>query len=218
MDDMALLHKKLDYLTEQMDVQRRRQESIEAFMQDFSPVANQMFHLSVHELDEIGEDFTLEDVLFLLKRLLRDTRKFTGMLDQLDSLIDLSKEIGMIGKPMVDSAIEQLNGMEQRGYFTFAEGAQYVIERIVTEFDENDIKALGDNIVTILQTIRNMTQPDVMQAANTMIDSLRAEEIEDVKVSTWALFREFNDPSVRKGLMKMLHAVKTLSAQPENMN
>lgn len=218
MDDIALLHKKLDYLTEQMDAQRQKQESIEALMQDFTPVANQMFHLTIHELDEIGEDFTLEDLLFLLKRLLRDTRKINGLLDQLDSLIDFSREIGMIGKPMVDSAIEQLDGMERQGYFTFVEGGHYILQRVVSEFSEDDIKALGDNIVTILKTIRNMTQPDVMHAANTMIDSLRDEDHEDTKVSTWALVKEFNDPAVRKGLMRMLHAVKTLSNQPETIS
>ncbi len=214
MDDLTLLHKKLDYLTEQMDAQRRRQETYESFMADFTPVANHMFSLTVEELDDIGDEFALEDLLFLLKRLLRDTRKISAMLDRVEMLMDLLDEVNLLGKPMVDSAIGSLENMENSGYFGFVEGGRYVVDRIVTEFDVDDLKALGDNVVTILTTVRNMTQPDVMQVANTMIDSLREEELPDDKVSTWALLKEFNDPAVRRGLVRMLHAVKTLSEQP----
>ena len=47
--------------------------------------------------------------------------------------------------------------MEREGYFAFARGGWRIVERIVTEFSEDDVNALGDNIVTILNTVK---QPD----------------------------------------------------------
>ena len=40
---------------------------------DLMPIANQMIKLTIDELAEIGSEFQAEDLLFLLKRLLRDT-------------------------------------------------------------------------------------------------------------------------------------------------
>ena len=37
-----------------------------------------------------------------------------------------------------------------------------IADRVVTEFTEEDVKALGDNVVTILNAVKEMTQPEVM--------------------------------------------------------
>ena len=47
-------------------------------MHDAIPVVNHMVKLSIDELAEIGTDFQLEDLTFLLKRVLRDTRLLVG--------------------------------------------------------------------------------------------------------------------------------------------
>lgn len=213
--DITLLHEKLDRISAQLETQRKRQEMADELWRDLAPVLNDVFRCSIEELDDVGSDFALEDVLHLGKRLLRDTRLLTSFLDRLQALMELSDEMGRLGQPVFMKAILALDEMERKGYFTFIEGTQYIVDRIVTEFGEDDIKALGDNIVTILTTVRNMTQPDVMRLANNLVDSVRQDEIGSEKVSTWALFKEFNDPAVRRGLMRMLHAVKAIDPQPD---
>ena len=63
-NDLALLHQKLDYLTEQFETQRRRQDEINELVNDAVPVVNHMIKLSIDELAEIGTDFQLEDLTF----------------------------------------------------------------------------------------------------------------------------------------------------------
>ena len=77
MDNLALLHQKLDHLTELLEAQRRHQEELDNLKQELIPIGNHMIKLSIAELAEVGDDFELEDLLLLLKRLLRDTRRQT---------------------------------------------------------------------------------------------------------------------------------------------
>jgi uncharacterized protein YjgD (DUF1641 family) len=103
--------------------------------------------------------------------------------------------------------------MEQKGYFKFLNGLMYVSDKVVTEFDEDDVRALGDNIVTILTTVRNMTQPEVMAMANALLHNI--ETPVDDNISTWALIREMRNPDTRKGLARLLNVVKGLATEAE---
>ena len=216
-NDLVSLHKKIDYLTEQIDLQRKRQDEFDELKRDVVPIANHMLKLTIDELSEIGTDFELEDVLFLLKRLLRDTRRMTLMLDRLEAGMDLVDEFQLLGRQMFSDSVEMLDEMERAGYFDFVRGSWYILEKIVNEFDAADVQALGDNIVTILKTVRNMTQPEVLALANNAIGSFKEPDPENGKApSTFALLRELTDPKVRKGLARMLNLIKALSDQPED--
>lgn len=210
--DLALLHQKLDYLTEQIDAQRRAQEELEELKRDMIPIVNHMVKLSIDELAEVGNDFQLEDLFFLLKRLLRDTHLLTGMLGQLESMVELGHETGLLVKPVFDQAVAQLDQLEQKGYFAFLRGLNYLADRVVTEFDEQDVRELGDNIVTILLTVRRMTQPQALAFANSLIETAVEEQV-DQEVSPWKLLRELGDPKVRRGMARMLNVVKSMADQ-----
>ncbi len=214
--DLTLLYQKIDYLTEQVEAQRKSQQEFEELKRDLIPIANHMIKLSIDELAEIGTEFQLEDLLFLFKRLLRDTHLLVKMLDRLEALMGFADEAQILGKQVFCQTVEKLDDLEHQGYFNFIRGGGYILERIVTEFGEEDVHALGDNIVTILTTMRNMTQPEVLEIANNMLGAIHQDQPQSEDLSTWALLREFSDPKVRKGLGRMLNLVKVLADQPQN--
>ena len=90
--ELLELNRKVDALTEQMaflaeearQQQRRRQEWDE-LKNDLTPVASEMYRLTVQQLDEVDQYVQLEDGLRLLKRLMRNTRNLEQMLDQFES-------------------------------------------------------------------------------------------------------------------------------------
>jgi uncharacterized protein YjgD (DUF1641 family) len=212
-DQLALLHTKIDYLTEQLEAQRQRQAIMDELWRDMLPIVNDLMKLSIDELEEVGNDFELEDLLYLGKRLLRDVRLLTDMLDRLESLVALTDELKFMTTPAFAQVVEFLQKLEQQGYFAFATGSAYVMDQIVTEFSEEDVRLLGDNIVTILKTVRSMTQPEVMALANNTIKSL--EQPVEENLSVWALMREIRDPEVRKGFARLLNMVKGLANEPD---
>lgn len=205
---------KLDYLVAQAEAQRRFQDEMEELKRDLIPIANHMIKLTIDELAEVGSEFQAEDLLFMLKRLLRDTRLIVDGLDRLESMAELFDETQRLSKQVFNQAVTKLDRLEREGYFTFARGGWRIAERIVSEFGEEDINALGDNIVTILRTVRNLTQPEIMALTNNALGALQSDLPEDGNPSLWTLLRDLSDPKVRRGLSRLLNMVKVLADQP----
>jgi uncharacterized protein YjgD (DUF1641 family) len=208
------LNGKIDILLTYVEEQRQRQLEMEEFKNDVIPIANHMVKLSIDELAEIGSDFQLEDLLFLVKRLLRDVNLLVSLLDRLESTVELVDEVQVLGNQAFHQAVLQLDQMERDGYFNFARGSWRIVERIVTEFDEEDVAALGDNIVTILTTVRNLTQPEIMELTNNALSAFREEPLPDGNVSVFQLLRDLSDPQVRRGMARLMNMVKVLADQP----
>ena len=185
-EDLVLLHKKLDYLTEQFEAQRRRQDDMNELINDAVPVVNHMVKLSIDELAEVGNDFELGDLLFLLKRVLRDTRMLAGLLDQVEAMAELAEEGQVMGKRIFHQVTVELDRLEREGYFDFARAGWRVADRMVHEFDAGDVDAIGERLVTALKT----EPPE--------------------KISLAALMREMNDPKVRRGLYRALNLLKAI--------
>ena len=101
---------------------------------------------------------------------------------------------------------------DDKGYFAFAREGSKIADRVVTEFTEEDVQALGDNVVTILNAVKEMTQPEVMGLVQrTAVRACRT--LEDTPMeppSMFALLKSMRDPQTRRGLAKvmaMLHTV-----------
>jgi uncharacterized protein YjgD (DUF1641 family) len=210
--DLATLHQKIDWISAQLEAQQRQQQELQELQQDMLPIVNHMIKLSIDELAEIGNDFQLEDLLFLLKRVLRNTRLIRRLMDMVEGTAGLIDELQPIGMQAFSTSVETLDRLEREGYFAFAQEGWHIVERIVNEFSEDDVRALGDNIVTILTTVRNMTQPEILSLANNAITAINPrEQVKDI--STLRLIRELGDPRVRRGMARLLNMVKALDDQ-----
>jgi len=214
--DIESIHKKLDYLTEYVEAQQKRQQEFDELKQDAIPIANHMIKLSIDELAEIGTEFQVEDLFYLLKRLLRNTGMLLRLVDMLEAGMDLTEELKPIGLQAFSDMVETLDRLEREGYFTFMREGWGIVERIVQEFNEDDVRALGDNIVAILKTVRRMTQPEILSLADQAISAIQPSAAEAEDVSTLALLRELSDPKVRRGMSRMLNLLKALADQPTN--
>jgi uncharacterized protein YjgD (DUF1641 family) len=86
----------------------------------------------------------------------------------------------------------------------------------VTSFSEDDVNQLGDNVVLILETVKEMTQPEVMELLQRTAQSLE-EEITQTP-STLALLRQMRDPEVKRGLARMLQVLRSFSDSTPTTN
>jgi uncharacterized protein YjgD (DUF1641 family) len=210
----ALLLEKLDYLVQQAEAQSRSREEMNEFKSDLLPIGNQLIKLTIDELAEIGSEFQAEDLLYLVKRLLRDTHLLTQMLDQLEAAAGLLDETSQIGKQVFNQSVAALDQMERQGYFAFARGGWRVFENVVRDFSEEDLNALGDHIGLVLDLVKRLTQPEFLKLADTTLNALQAGPAGDENVSMWALMRELSDPQVRNGLARVLNVVKVMADKP----
>ena len=75
---LDLLTAQVQYLTEQAQIAERQRQERAELMRDLTPIANDAFRLTTEQLEEIQEYVDLDDLLRLLKRLLRNGRNLEG--------------------------------------------------------------------------------------------------------------------------------------------
>jgi uncharacterized protein YjgD (DUF1641 family) len=206
---------QVSFLTEQAQIAERQRVNRAELVHDLTPIANEAFRLSVEQLEEIQEYVELSDLLHLLKRVLRNGRNFEKMLDQLESLMDLMQTVGPLADEAFGKAVNELAELEQKGYFGFARGGMQIMDNVVTSFSEEDVNRLGDNIVLILNTVKDMTQPEIMNFVRNTMMAAEKEVEKPVDTSYLGLARQMRDPEVRRGLaltMRVLHVVGAQAA------
>ena len=206
---------QVSFLTEQAQIAERQRADRAELMRDLTPIANEAFRLSVEQLEEIQEYVELGDLLRLLKRVLRNGRNFEKMLNQLESLMDLVNTLGPLTDEAFGKAVESLTELERKGYFTFAQGGMRIMDNVVTSFSDEDVDRLGDNVVLILDTVKEMTQPEIMNFVRNTLLVAEGEIDKPVDISYTGLMRQMRDPEVRRGLamtMRVLHVVGAQAA------
>lgn len=232
-DDQALadqtlvleeLNQKVDTLTtqvaflaEEARLEKRRRQEWDELKNDLMPVASEVYQLSVRQLDEIEGYVQLEDIIRVSKRLMRNTRNIEQMLDQFESMADLTRELGPLSNDVMLMVMTRLDEMERKGYFAFLQGGMEIMDQVVTNFTEEDVKQLGENVVLILETLKEMTQPEVMTLLSSSAHVMREDDVPE-NVSMFAIIRQLNDPAVRRGLAKTLNVLRTVSESQVSAN
>ena len=209
------LNARVETLISLHEEDRRRRDSWADFEKDFGPVAAIAVERSIDWLDERRIDAA--SVLELLAGLAQAAPQLEKSIGTLVSLGELAGEVGDVGGVVFESSIERLDELGRRGYFTFAAGLAAVLDRIVTSFGEEDLEMLGENVVLILQTVKEMTQPEVMRMLQRTVKVVRDVQ-EPQKLSLFGLLREMRDPEVKLGLYRALSLLKGLAspdASPE---
>jgi uncharacterized protein YjgD (DUF1641 family) len=213
------LSAQIAYLTEQAQIAERQRQERAELIRDLTPIANQAVSMTIEQLEEVQEYIDLGDLLRLVKRLMRNGRNLEKMLDQLESVMDLVQTMGPLANEAFGKSIDMLSDLESKGYFTFMRGGKSIVDNVVTSFTEDDVQRLGDNVVLMLNTVKDMTQPEILNfVRNTLL--VAEKEIEKpVDISTLGLLRQMQDPAVRRGLaltMRVMHVIGSQAAQNGN--
>lgn len=221
--DLLALNQKLDalteqvsYLTKQARLAQQERESRNDLVDTAMPIAREAMDIVTRELQEVQEDIRMEDLLRLSKKFLRHVPQLEMLLDQLDSLSDLLSTVGPISREMITKLTEMMDELDRKGYVTFARSSTRLVDNVVTSFTEEDVNRLGDNIVLILNTVKDMTQPEIMSfVRNTLL--LAEEEVsKPVNTSLLSILRQMQDPDVRRGLALTLRVLRAIGVQSAN--
>jgi uncharacterized protein YjgD (DUF1641 family) len=223
-DRIAELESKIDVMSIQMDLlveelreQRLRRQQWDELRSDLAPIAGEAMALASNELESIQEWVRPEDMLRLLRRILRNTNNIEDGLARFESLMDLLDDVGPLTSEAVTKILTTLEDFEQRGYFQFADAALGIADRVVTTYSKEDVEALGDNIVQMLDIVKDLTQPEMLAVAQRMLDALqRQQAAADLEPADppglFALAGQMRDPEVRRGLARALNTFKAVSA------
>ena len=209
------IHQRLNFITEQMREYQQRQKEIHELKEDLSLIAKDIFSAAVEELQDVSPYFDTDDLILLVKKLLRNTNNLNHLLTQMEGVTDLYKDLQPLGKQMFDQVLETLNELDKKGYFEFMKESAKIIDTVVTSFSVDDVRQLRENITPILTTIKSMTQPEMLSTVDNALSFFRKMDIKVEKdVSYFQIMKELRNPEVKKGMVFMLEFVKNM-ARPE---
>jgi uncharacterized protein YjgD (DUF1641 family) len=210
------INKKLDVIIEEIEFQKRHRREMEDLKDDLMRVGKDVYDTTIIELEEVHDQIKTGDILHLFKKLLRNINNITKTFEQLENLKDFIQDFSPVSRELFLDFMNKLNEFDKKGYFEFAKELSKISDNIVTSFTAKDVKNLGDNISAILNTVKNLTQPDMLNALNNAVNVYKNLDIEvEEKVSLFSLLKEMNSPEVKKGLAFGLKFLKNIAISQE---
>ncbi len=212
------LNDKVDLILEYVNQQRLKSQSVDDLIADASIIGKDMYDSAVMELENRSIEVDPEDVKMIVLKILRNVRNINGVLDTFESTTDFLKDASPIFNEMIIDLIKKLNEFDRKGYFEFLAEAGAIVDNVVTHFTRDDIRLLADNVVPMLETVKSLTQPEMLKSVNNAVKIFSRLEMEAVpEYSVWKLIREMNKPEMKRAIGFMVSFMKNMS-QPENEN
>lgn len=213
------LNRKMDVILEEVYAQKEARESVYDLTNDLSIVGRDIFKNTVIELDKAGVELDRDAIAGMGIKLIRNIGKINELLDTLESLNDFVNDVSPILHQVGLDAVHKMNELEQRGYFEFLQEIGRLMDNIVSHFTKEDVKALADNVVVILETVKNLTQPDMLKSVNNAVNIYKNLGMEDIpEYSVFKAMKEVRKPEMRRGIGFMITFLKRLSETAKNQD
>ena len=126
------------------------------------------------------------------------------------ALSELAHDLSPMARQGMDSVASFLEDAEERGYLDFVRGGFAAADKVVTSFSKEDVDALGDNLVLILETVKEMTQPEIMQMLRATFAF--AGEIDETSQPPrlFSILNRLRSPAARRGLYRLVFLLESL--------
>jgi len=215
-DQINEMNQKLDLVLEEIQVKRQKRLEVEDLLSDLSIVGKDLFRASVDELDFAGVDIDTDALKNLFFKVIRNVGTFNELIEMLESFTDLMRDVSPIVHQMGLDGVNKMNELERKGYMDFIQQFGQIVDNIVTHFTVEDLRLLADNIVTILDTIKDLSQPDMLGAINNAVEIFKSTKSHDIEeYSLWKAFKETRTPEMRRGIGFMITFLKAIGEPPE---
>ena len=138
MNNEQVIMEQLDHLGQEIATLTDSARSLRELRDDLSPRVNETVKVLIEELAEIEADVQFEDLVSLLKNLMRNVRNLTWSVEQLKNLIDFIRTVEPLLKSVVPQVIIYLDKLEQQGVFLVFASMMRVLEKIAETYTPED--------------------------------------------------------------------------------
>lgn len=122
---------------------------------------------------------------------------------------ELFEEFTPIARVAMATVIERFDALDKQGVFESGKELVGIGQKIVEAFKPEDVRQLGDAVVSILDTVRALTQPEVLAIAGDAAQAMR--EADDAKpLGIFGLVRATKHEDVQKGMALMVEVLKRI--------
>lgn len=208
------LNNKVDLILDYVNQQRLKSSAVEDLVSDLSIIGKDVYDSAVHELENQDVEIDPDELRSLGIGLIKNIKTFNSLLKGLESANDFMKDAGPIANEIIIDFTKKLHEFESKGYFEFIAELGKVADNIITHFSKEEVKQFADNIVSILETFKSLTQPEMMKAINNGIRVYGSIEMDNIpEYSIMKVLREMRQPEMKRSLGFLVTLLKNLSSQ-----
>jgi len=208
------INQKLDIILEEIELQKRHRREMDELKDDLMRVGKDVYDTAVLELEQVHDSIQTGDMMHLGKKLLRNVNNITKTFEQMENVKDFLQDFSPVSRELFIDFMNKLDEFDRKGYFQFVKEFGKVMDNVVTSFSAEDVKNLAENAVTILHTVKNLTQPEMLNAVNNALNVYKNLDVDvQEKVTVFGLVKELNKPEVKKGLAFALKFLENLGKQ-----
>ena len=163
----------------------------------------------VMDVQEPGAAEILAELKALNEKMDRVERVIDAVTHRMEDLEEITSDLWPMVHGVSHQISRKLHELEQNGTLAFVKEGVRMAEKVSTSFTEEDVRLLGDNVVHILHTVRNLTQPQVLDVADRAALALGAET-EGAHPKPVSLWKAMRDPEIRRGMTLMLSVLREM--------
>ena len=211
-NQIAELNQKVDLILEYVNQQRLKSEAVDDLISDVSIIGKDVYDSTVKALDDHEVVLDPDELRELGLRVARNIGNFNTMLDTLGSAMDLVKDAGPIVNEVIIDTTRKFQEFEEKGYFDFMREFGRIVDKVVTHYGVEDMQMLADNVVAILDTVKNLTQPDMLRSVDNAVKVFANLEMNEIpSYSLFKVMREMNKPEMKRALGFFVTFMKNMS-------
>jgi uncharacterized protein YjgD (DUF1641 family) len=212
MTNEQAIMERLDSLEKEIFVLTDTARSLRELREDVTPRVNETVQALIKGLVEIEADFQLEDLTFLMKKVLRNVRNMNWSIDQLKNLIDFLRTVEPLLKSTVPQAIAYLDMLEHQGVFQIMASMLGVLQKIAQTYTPRDIDQISNGLVDLVGVAKKLTAPQALNLLHRAAEIPVTVDLSQAKeVGPFGMVFALGNREVKQGMGVLLELTKGLS-------
>jgi uncharacterized protein YjgD (DUF1641 family) len=212
MNNEQVIMEQLDHLGQEIAILTDSARSLRELRDDLSPRVNETVKVLIEELAEIEADVQFDDLVSLLKNLMRNVRNLTWSVDQLKNLIDFLRTVEPLLKSAVPQAIFFLDQLERQGVFQVLTHMLGVLEKVADTYTPEDIEQISDGLVPLVGVVKKLTAPEALNLLDKAAEVPARVDLSQAKaVGPFGMLFALGNSEVKQGMGVVLELTKALS-------
>ncbi len=180
-------------------------------------IGKDVFKQMVTQLDDAGIELDSEALRCLLLRLIRNIRSLGMVMETIESLTDLTKDVTPVIKQIGLDGVQKFHELEQKGYFELLNQLGKTFDQVLSRHSIEDLQKMSENLVPVFDTLISFADPKVLNKINAAAVALKEIDPEEIEeYSIWRIMRQLNKPEVRKSFGFIMAFIQNISKKEIN--
>lgn len=208
----AKLAERMDHLEAQVAPLADTAKALSELREELAPRVSEAVQALILELADVEPDFQIEDLVYLIKNIMRNVKNLNFTLDQLKNLIDFMVIAEPLFKTTIPQFIQYADDLERAGVFRLLSTGMDVLRKVGSTYSAEQLNHVGDGLVRLVGSLHKLTSPESLDLLDKAAGMPSKIDLSGTKpIGAMGLVGTLADPKVKEGLGVAMALTRALS-------